>query len=70
MTTKKAASKKSPATPNESSSSSTQPLVDAQPQSKQKAALQAGMFLYTNDAWSTAYFNEGDLHCVERVLFS
>jgi len=43
--------------------------VSQQPQSKQKAAVQSGMFLYTNDAWSQAYFNPGDLHCLERELF-
>lgn len=45
------------------------PLVTAQPQSKQKAAAQAGMFLCTDDAWSLTYFNSADLHCVERKLF-
>ena len=40
-----------------------------QPQSKQQAALQAGMFLYLNDNWSAAYFNSDDLHCMERELF-
>jgi len=51
------------------SSSTKQPLVAKQPQSKQQAAIQNGMFLYTDDAWSLAYFNSGDLHCVERTLF-
>ena len=69
MATKKTASKKTPAPASSPSSSSAQPLVTAQPQSKQQAALQAGMFLYTTDAWSTAYFNGSDLHYVERVLF-
>ncbi|MGC2698508.1 MAG: hypothetical protein WA738_22190 [Candidatus Angelobacter sp.] len=50
-------------------SSSSKPLVAKQPQSKQQAALQHGMFLYTGDAWSLAYFNSNDLHCVERELF-
>jgi len=49
--------------------SAARPLVTAQPESKQKAAVQAGMFLYTDDAWSLAYFNSADLHCVERKLF-
>jgi hypothetical protein len=45
------------------------PLVKKQPQSKQQAAVKAGMFLYTDDAWSLRYFNDGDLHNVERQLF-
>jgi hypothetical protein len=45
------------------------PLIDKQPQSKQKAAVSAGMFLYTDDAWSLRYFDSKDLHCVERELF-
>jgi hypothetical protein len=65
---KKSAAKK-PSTAKKTSSSSRRPPVSAQPQSKQKAAVQAGMFLYTDDAWSKAYFNPNDLHNVERVLF-
>jgi hypothetical protein len=45
------------------------PPVEKQPQSKQKAATQAGVFLHTDDQWSLAYFNSGDLHCEERELF-
>jgi hypothetical protein len=51
------------------SSSAKPPLVTKQPQSKQQAAIKNGMFLYTTDAWSLAYFNSGDLHCVEREIF-
>jgi hypothetical protein len=40
-----------------------------QPQSKEQASTQAGVFLYTDDAWSMAYFNPSDLHCAERELF-
>jgi len=43
--------------------------VTKQPQSKQQAAKSAGMFLYTDDQWSQAYFSPGDLHCEERQLF-
>ncbi len=46
-----------------------QPLVTKQPQSKEKAAAKAGMFLHTDDSWSAAYFNAQDLHCMERELF-
>jgi hypothetical protein len=51
------------------SSTKRKPLVSAQPRSKKDAAVQAGMFLYTDDNWSLAYFNDGDLHCLERELF-
>jgi hypothetical protein len=59
-----ATAKKSGTTPPKSK----QPLVAQQPQSEQQAAVQAGMFLYTNDVWSLAYFNQDDLHCMEREL--
>ena len=62
---KPAAPAKKPKAP---SSTTKQPLVTQQPQSQQQAALQAGMFLYTNDAWSLAYFAPDDLHCMEREL--
>jgi hypothetical protein len=39
------------------------------PQSLTAAATQAGIYLYTNDAWSQRYFNPGDLHCLDRELF-
>lgn len=42
---------------------------EQQPQSKQQAATEAGLFLYTDDKWSTAYFDPKDLHCEERELF-
>lgn len=40
-----------------------------QPQSLSDAATAAGMYLYTDDAWSQRYFNRGDLHCLDRELF-
>jgi hypothetical protein len=43
--------------------------VNKQPQSKQQAAVEHGMFLYTNDAWSLRYFDQNDLHCREREVF-
>ena len=64
----RSASNAPPATPA-SASSGSQPLVAKQPQSKQQAAISNGMFLYTNDAWSQAYFNTNDLHFLERELF-
>jgi len=45
------------------------PPLERQPQSKLQAAAQAGLFLYTDDGWSLAYFNSSDLHCEERELF-
>jgi|HubBroStandDraft_1064217.scaffolds.fasta_scaffold187990_2 hypothetical protein len=46
-----------------------QPLIQAQPQSAQIAAPQQGLFLSTNDLWSQNYFNDNDLHSLERLLF-
>jgi hypothetical protein len=43
--------------------------ITEMPQSLEKAATQAGMFLYTNDAWSLRYFDPNDLHLLERKLF-
>ncbi len=43
--------------------------INAQPQSKQQAAIANGMFLYTDDAWSLQYFNQNDLHFKEREIF-
>jgi hypothetical protein len=53
-----------------SSSKRRKPLVLKQPRSKKDAAVQAGIFLYTDDNWSAAYFNDDDLHCTERKLFA
>ena len=50
-------------------STATTPPLETLPQSKQQAATQAGVFLHTDDQWSLAYFNSGDLHCEERELF-
>jgi len=43
--------------------------IQKQPQSKTQAAVQGGMFLHTDDQWSLAYFDSGDLHCEEREFF-
>ncbi|HXT11878.1 MAG TPA: hypothetical protein VN873_09990 [Candidatus Angelobacter sp.] len=45
------------------------PPINKQPQSKSRAAVQTGMFLFTDDKWSLAYFDPNDLHCQERELF-
>jgi hypothetical protein len=45
------------------------PPVQQQPQSKNQAAVQAGLFLHTDDKWSLAYFDPNDLHCEEREFF-
>jgi hypothetical protein len=43
--------------------------IEEQPQSQEQAATQAGVFLYTDDRWSMAYFDPSDLHYKERELF-
>jgi hypothetical protein len=40
------------------------------PADKRDAALSAGWFLSTGDRWAQSYFDEQDLHCVDRVLFA
>jgi phospholipase D-like protein len=40
------------------------------PASKRDAARAAGWFLSTSDRWAEPYFDEHDLHGVERVLFA
>jgi hypothetical protein len=45
------------------------PLVSAQPQSQQEAATRKGIFLFTDDSWSQNYFNNNDLHSLQRQLF-
>jgi hypothetical protein len=40
------------------------------PASKQDAAKAAGWFLSTSDHWAQPYFDEHDLHCVDRTLFA
>ena len=68
MALKKTPAAKTPAA-SKPAPTATTPLVSVQPQSKQAAAIGAGLFLHTDDAWATAYFNPGDLHGLERVLF-
>jgi hypothetical protein len=48
---------------------SATPLVARQPRSGQQAALTAGVYLATTDAWVQPYFDPNDLHGMERVLF-
>jgi hypothetical protein len=45
------------------------PPLQKQPQLPSQAAVRGGMFLFTDDKWSLAYFDSSDLHCEERVLF-
>jgi hypothetical protein len=40
------------------------------PASKKEAAQDAGWFLSTTDAWAKPYFDENDLHFVDRQLFA
>jgi hypothetical protein len=44
-------------------------LVDKQPQVKEKAAVAHAMFLYADDAWAQRYFDQNDLHFLEREVF-
>lgn len=44
--------------------------LQKQPQSKNQAAVQSGMFLHTDDKWSLAYFDSNDLHREEREFFA
>jgi hypothetical protein len=43
--------------------------ITKQPQVKQQAAVANAMFLYTDDAWSLRYFDQNDLHFLEREVF-
>jgi hypothetical protein len=43
--------------------------INKQPQVKEQAAVANGMFLYTDDAWSLRYFDQDDLHFLEREVF-
>jgi hypothetical protein len=43
---------------------------DEPPVSKRDAAKSAGWFLSTSDRWAQPYFDEQDLHCVDRKLFA
>jgi len=74
MAKKKAAthaskSKKALARAAKTSKTKPTPVVAKQPRSKQQAAVQAGMFLQTDDSWSARAFDPNDLHCVDRELF-
>ena len=46
-----------------------QPEIAKQPLSKHQAANEAGMFLRTDDSWSSRYFDTNDLYCMDRELF-
>jgi hypothetical protein len=43
--------------------------VVKQPQVKQDAAVANAVFLRTDDAWSQPYFDQNDLHFLEREVF-
>jgi len=63
--TKKTATKSAKAAP-----AAKHAPLEKQPQSKNQAAVQSGMFLHTDDKWSLAYFDSNDLHCEEREFFA
>jgi hypothetical protein len=69
---KKSSSKKSaakqPSAPT-SAGAVTGGVVVKQPQVKEQAAIQHGMFLYTDDSWSQRYFDQNDLRFKEREVF-
>jgi hypothetical protein len=44
-------------------------LVDKEPQDKEKAAVAQQMFLFVDDAWAQRYFDQNDLHFLEREVF-
>jgi hypothetical protein len=44
-------------------------MVDKQPQVKEQAAVAREMFLYDDDAWARRYFDQNDLHFLEREVF-
>lgn len=44
-------------------------LVTKQPELKEQAAVVDKMFLYTDDAWAQHYFDQNDLHFLEREVF-
>ncbi len=69
---KRAAKKAAATTPAKKASAATSgrsARVTQMPQSLEKAATKAGIFLYTNDQWSLRYFDPNDLHSLERKLF-
>ena len=44
-------------------------IVAKQPQMKDQAAVAREMFLYIGDAWAQQYFEQNDLHSLEREVF-
>jgi hypothetical protein len=44
-------------------------LVEKQPQQKEQAAVAQHMFLHDDDTWAKAYFDQSDLHFLEREVF-
>ena len=44
-------------------------VVNKQPQVKQEAAVAGALFLHTDDAWALRYFDQDDLHFLEREVF-
>ena len=69
-TTAKKSAKKTSKDQGGASATASKPLISKEPQLKDKAALQAGIYLHTNDNWAVAYYKGGDLHAVERELFA
>ncbi|SEJ90967.1 phospholipase D-like domain-containing protein [Paraburkholderia diazotrophica] len=51
-------------------SSTAKQATENPPAMKSQAAADAQWFLSTNDTWAKPYFDPGDLHCVDRLLFA
>jgi len=73
-TTKKSTAKKAKTAAKKTTPASAEGKVSSgkvakQPQVKQQAAVAHAMFLYTDDAWSLRYFDQNDLHFLEREVF-
>jgi hypothetical protein len=65
----KTASKPKRKTPASAAKSGKYAPLQTQPPLKSQAAAKDGMFLFTDDKWSLAYFDQNDLHYEERELF-
>ena len=44
-------------------------VVEKQPQAMDQAALAQKVFLHDDDAWALQYYNQDDLHFLEREVF-
>jgi len=68
-TAKKARKPAKPASTADAQGEVSGGIVDKQPQVKDQAAVAREMFLYVDDAWAQQYFDQNDLHFLEREVF-